>query len=116
MPPKVKIDLVDGCVIQGTALDNAIEACCRIEDPNKRKIHIVLAYSEGKLICEIENTTNGQLKRHGEFYRTSKDEEKHHGLGLKNIENCIKKYHGVLNIEHDNEHCIFRLSAVLMCN
>ena len=87
------------CVIFGNALDNAIEACSRIERGDK-KINIILSYSNNNLVCKITNTTNGNVLKHENRFITSKIDTEYHGLGLNNIERSVKRYNGAVELEH----------------
>lgn len=111
IPNTINIDLVDICVLFGNSLDNAIEACDRVGDNDEKKITMVIAYRDNSLVYSITNTTNGKLNRRGKFFLSSKADYKEHGLGLANIDRTVKKYNGILEIEHENTN--FHLSAVL---
>ena len=54
IPEKLKVDAVDLCVIFGNSLDNAIEACEKLE--NQRMINVSAIYDDCQLICKITNT------------------------------------------------------------
>lgn len=111
IPSNINIQPIDFCVILGNSLDNAIEACNRIEGGDKN-IDIILAFSNDKLIYKITNTTNGKVKKSGKFFITSKGDLFNHGLGLENIERVVLKNNGTLNIEHSKDN-IFELSIVI---
>ena len=85
---QLPLEPVDVCVIFGNALDNAIEACDRITEGEK-KIRLVLVQREGKLLCRITNTALSGITN---VYSTSKKDKENHGFGLVNLRESLKKY------------------------
>ena len=105
IPEKLQVDAVDLCVIFGNALDNAIEACEKIE--TRRTINVSAIYDDNQLICKI---TNAALRSTPDL-QTTKDDKENHGFGLDNIKQALSKYNHVVKIEHaDNE---FVLSVII---
>ena len=99
------LDAVDLCVIFGNALDNAIEACEKLE--NHRMINISAIYDDNQLICKIANTALQGTSN----LQTTKADKENHGFGLDNIKQALSKYNHVVKIEHaDNE---FVLSFII---
>ena len=82
------LEPVDVCVIFGNALDNAIEACDRITQGEK-KIRLVLVQREGKLLCRITNTALSGITN---VHITSKKDKENHGFGLVNLRESLEKY------------------------
>lgn len=86
-------------------LDNAIDAASKVED--QRKIDIIIRYTKDTLFIHIKNTFNGYVFYEKNKIITSKEDRKNHGIGLNNIENILKKYNGVMEIDHnDNEFAV----------
>ena len=85
---RLPLEPVDVCVIFGNALDNAIEACDRITEGEK-KISLVLVQREGKLLCRITNTALSGITN---VYSTSKKDKENHGFGLVNLRESLEKY------------------------
>jgi sensor histidine kinase YesM len=110
IPNQIKIEPADICVLLGNSLDNAIEACDRI-DSNDKKISMILAYGSEGLIYSLSNTTDGNLVANGESFLSSKNNYSEHGLGLLNIEKTTEKYKGIFLTEHKNNN--FKLVASL---
>ncbi|WP_053983045.1 ATP-binding protein [Niameybacter massiliensis] len=104
----IAIDLLDWCSIYGNALDNAIEACKKVDD--LRWINIKIYYKEGQLICKISNAINTSLPIDMN-YKTTKENKEIHGFGLKNIKKSVEKYGGELQISHTRE--VFEIAFVL---
>lgn len=86
---RLPLEPVDVCVIFGNALDNAIEACDRITQGEK-KISLVLVQREGKLLCYLTNTA--PINSSKDFSITSKSDKKNHGFGLVNLKESLEKY------------------------
>lgn len=86
---QLPLEPVDVCVIFGNALDNAIEACDRITQGEK-KINLVLVQREGKLLCHLANTA--PINSSKDFSITSKSDKKNHGFGLVNLKESLEKY------------------------
>lgn len=105
IPEKLQVDAVDLCVIFGNALDNAIEACEKLE--SHRMINVSAIYDDCQLICKITNTALPNTSR----LQTTKDDKENHGFGLDNIKQVLSKYNHVLKIDQsDNE---FVLSFII---
>lgn len=85
---QLPLEPVDVCVIFGNALDNAIEACDRITEGEK-KIRLVLVQREGKLLCRITNTALSGITN---VHSTSKKDKENHGFGLVNLRESLEKY------------------------
>ena len=102
IPQNMSIDQTDCSVIFGNALDNAIEACDRLE--NQKYIKVFLSYHENSLICKIINSAipenNRQLK-------TTKTDKENHGIGIMSIKNSINKYKNIYSFRQEENEFIF---------
>ena len=105
IPEKLKVDAVDLCVIFGNSLDNAIEACEKLE--NQRIINVSAIYDDCQLICKITNTAALNTTD----LQTTKDDKENHGFGLDNIKQALSKYNHVLKIDQSDNK--FVLSFVI---
>lgn len=96
---ELKISNLDWCILYGNALDNALEALTKVPK-NERKLNIKIKNIGNMLITTIVNSMVGDLvyDEHHKL-KTSKEDETLHGIGLKNINACVKKYDGELSIE-----------------
>lgn len=89
-------------IILGNALDNAMEACRRLQERNPQaELFIRLSsLTKGKMfLMEVENSFDGKVvrKNQSEFPATSKEDTNQHGIGLANIKNTVEKYHGAVD-------------------
>lgn len=94
----LNIDLLDFCIIFSNILDNAIDALCKVQ--YDRNLEIKLNSKGNILICKITNSIDENVIINKNF-KTSKNDKNSHGIGLKNIQNTIKKYNGDLIINHN---------------
>lgn len=86
-------------IILSNGLDNAIEACRKLREkqPNAKTYIEVRSFWNGKMyFIEIENSFDGSLRMDGEsgYPVSTKTDGEAHGIGLRNIRNCAKKYAG----------------------
>ena len=88
IPGNLPLDPIDICVIFGNALDNAIEACEKIESFDK-KISLTIIYQKDCLFCKIVNSVGSPQSF---SLKTSKADDKNHGFGLDNIRASLEKY------------------------
>lgn len=100
---KMGIELIDLCIILSNSIDNAIEACERIEEVDKKKISIKCSYRSGYFFYEITNpmkeeTISGIKSR----LLTIKKDKKNHGFGVGNIKQSVKKYGGEVKTSAEN--------------
>lgn len=96
------MDVMDICSIFGNALDNAIECEKKIEDREKRMIHVSAHAKKNFLIIKIENYYEGTLEFEKDLPVTTKREREFHGYGLKSLKYTVHKYHGEVDITAEN--------------
>ena len=105
------IAIDDLCMIFGGALDNAIEAVLKIEDPERRLIHVKAMEQQGFLAICVENINDTPLAyKEGVLVTTKKDKESH-GYGIKGIRYIAEKYGGTVTIGQEQDW--FRLTVLL---
>lgn len=93
------IEVKDICSIFGNAMDNAIEYERKINESEKRLIHLSVFAQKGFLIIRIENYFEGELDFEADLPLTTKKDKDYHGYGLKSIRHIVQKYGGVLNTD-----------------
>lgn len=109
---ELNIQPADWCAIFGNALDNAIEACEKVEE-GKRFIHVVASCAGSLLKIKIENAMQGTLDSNGSGFETTKKRKEYHGFGLKNIEKTVQRYDGIMELT--TEKGIF-IMQILLCD
>lgn len=105
IPEHLAIDSIDMCVIFGNALDNAIEACEKNKNTDK-KIDVTLICRDETVFCRIINTA--PPRNRNIFMTTSKPDKKNHGFGLENIKTTLAKYDSEPIIEYTDTEFILK--------
>ncbi|UTB46572.1 GHKL domain-containing protein [Dorea longicatena] len=93
----------------GNLLDNALEACEKIND-KKRWIKIKIKKKNLLLYIEIANALEEMPKQIQKEFVSNKKDNGLHGYGMKNIQDIIKKYDGIFEYKVYEDHLIFMIS------
>lgn len=93
----------------GNLLDNAIEACEKIND-KKRWIKIKIKKKNLLLYIEIANALEEMPKQIQKEFVSNKKDNGLHGYGMKNIQDIVKKYDGIFEYKVYEDHLIFMIS------
>ena len=111
------ISVFDIGIILDNLLDNAIEACQRLEEKQKF-INLTLKRNNNFLLIEVENNFDGilRLDESKEFLLTRKQSSLpnfllEHGIGLKNVKEIAERYLGDLDIQINGK--VFRVLVML---
>ena len=97
MPGITGISQTDLCTIASNQLDNAIEACQKIENLENRWIRFTVDQGGDILSILCENSIVPHSVTMESLQTTSKSEARHlHGLGIRSIEICAERNHGML--------------------
>lgn len=97
------IPSMDICTIISNALDNAIEACVKIEAVKDRYIGVKLNDGPDEMIISVKNPSLEAPKRRAGMYISAKKDSINHGLGLKSIKRTVDKHKGDMLIKYENE-------------
>lgn len=93
----------------GNILENALEACRRMES-GKRYIHVTLrSEADGFLVFVVENSYNGIVRKKGERFLSAKRNEP--GTGLESVKNSVGRRNGICKIEYDDR--MFRVNVFM---
>lgn len=100
--------LTDGEVVSlfGNLLDNAIEACMLLEK-EKRFINLKIEQKGSLLFIKIKNSIDKSPVIKKGRIQSTKEQGKAHGYGLKNVQDIVDKYEGVMSLTAENH--IFRV-------
>lgn len=109
VPATLNIDINDLVIILGNILDNAIDAINDCECNSK--LYVKVVYSQGRLIIKETNTYRTKILYENGEIQSSKLDKSNHGLGLKNIEDTVKRNDGYMEINH-NEN-VFSIDIIL---
>lgn len=85
-------------------LDNAIEACEKIEHKDKW-IHITIKKKNQIQLIKIENSIEKPIHMENGIYITNKNDKKRHGIGMKSVEASVNQYGG--NIQWKSTDTVF---------
>ena len=94
----------------GNALDNALESCSKVTDPEKRVISLKAAARGEMVILHVENCFEQALTMVDGIPQTTK-QGAGHGFGLRSIQNIAEQYGGVAAIQTDGN--LFKLTVIL---
>lgn len=105
----INVDEIELAVIIGNLLDNAIEACIKI-DNDERWIKGIISAADDEITISILNSTNGEIKD----LKTNKSDKVNHGIGLKSVNELVNKYNGQSSYSFDSNE--FKAFVVLRNN
>lgn len=93
---RIQMERYDLCVALGNLLDNAIEACKKVDHLEDRRIEVSIATTENSLVIYIVNSkeyiNDANLK-------SNKENKWLHGHGICNVNVIAEKYGGVFTVE-----------------
>ena len=119
---KLPFDRTDICALYANALDNAVEACMKLEK-DKRVITLKSKAQKGLFCLEVSNPIlpspenthenipidwanhdfiKSNLTKSYFIPQTSKSDKTNHGFGLKGIKEITERYHGSLELQSAN--------------
>lgn len=107
-PESIRISDIDLCVIVGNLLDNAIEACMKL-DEHIRFIRIYIGIFKGQFYISVSNAAGLDTKKLGARYLSTKSG--YHGFGLMRIDRVVQKYGGYVN--RQNEEGVFATEIMM---
>lgn len=91
------IDTLDMISMFGNLLDNALEAAGKCD---RGWVHMKLFMGNDHfMVLEVKNNFNHVIRRQGNKYLTTKENESSHGYGLENVRELVEKYGGLLETE-----------------
>lgn len=92
VPKNITISEIDLCIIIGNLLDNAIEACLRIDDEAARFIRVYMDLKRDNLYLSVTNASGDRIRKQDGRYVSGKGET--HGFGLMRVDKIVDKYAG----------------------
>ncbi len=107
------VTAVDLVTIFGNAVDNAVEALDRLPEDTDRMIYIKTMRYANMVLIRFSNQFSGTLECENGELRTTKEDQKMHGIGLRSIRKAARKYGGYTHIEVDNDEGWFRLMVLI---
>ncbi|MCL1792680.1 MAG: GHKL domain-containing protein [Oscillospiraceae bacterium] len=90
------IEDTDLCSILSNLLDNAIEACCKLDEG--RYIELEIIVYKNQLSIKTTNATSGEYKFENGKLKTTKSGNLH-GIGMGHVKAITESYDGIFDIE-----------------
>lgn len=100
IPKRLPISDSDLCIVLGNAVENAMEACNKIDSQQERFVSIEARAINDQFLIKIENSYNGFINIQDGSCITTKS-EKSHGFGMKNIRRIVESNGGFMKTEHN---------------
>ena len=94
----------------GNALDNALESCSKVSNPEKRVISLKAAARGDMVVLHVENCFEEALTMVDGMPQTTK-KGSGHGFGLRSIQSIAEKYSGVATVQADGD--LFKLTVLM---
>lgn len=96
----------DLCVLFGNILDNALEACARMQGDEGRFIRIQAKIVKKCFLIEVRNSID-RTEKFSEGFTGRQG----HGIGLLNVRDVVNRYNGAVDIKAENG--IFVISVLM---
>jgi len=113
IPPK-GIEATDFCVILGNILDNALEACEKIETHHmKRWVSVRAFFENGFFFLSVENPVDAEIPIHGNVPLSTKSDKTSHGFGLYSVLTTAERYDGILKLDCKDSVWTTKIELVL---
>ncbi len=109
VPSELVISQIDLCVILGNLIDNALEACDKLADFERRFMRIYICTWKKQLYISVTNATAERTRRNISDFTGKKVGR--HGNGLKRIDYTVEKCGGCVN--RKNEPGVFATEIML---
>lgn len=107
VPKRMSISSGDMGVIYGNLIDNAIEACMKVQEGN-RFVDVETKYQDEKLLIVV---CNSKSMESNPTFATTKENKRKHGRGIRSVRRVAEQYGGNLLLE--DEGGTFKASLLL---
>lgn len=95
---KISINAQDLAVIFGNCLENAFEACARMDLCEEKSVSLMAKPVGSGIAIIIDNTFDGQVVKEKDVYLSSK-RSKQAGIGMASVKLIVQKYGGIVAFE-----------------
>lgn len=109
IPKDISISSFDICVVLSNSVDNAIEACVKIENTDEKFISIKIYTHQGYLFFKIINSIKENSVTTNADLISKKIDKKYHGIGIGNIKKIVGKYDGEIEFGFENNKFMLTL-------
>lgn len=93
---------MDISALFGNMLDNAMESVAKVQDKEKRWIHLAIRQKMDFLIISVSNSYEGDIQFQKGLPLSQKQDKRYHGFGTKSIQDTIKRYGGTVIFRAEN--------------
>lgn len=100
--PSSNISATELCVLFGNTIDNAIEACEKINIENEKIINVTCKCNSNFMFLDITNPVSKPIIIKNNTLATTKADKTLHGFGLYSLDQIVRKHDGELNLTCDN--------------
>ncbi len=100
VPSEISVQNVDLCAVFANSLDNAIEACEKLPE-DQRKVSVKARTGKGLFVMKVQNTYGGKTALEKGIPVTTKQDVSAHGFGLAGIREIAVRYGGSVDITED---------------
>lgn len=105
VPKDLNIPEQDLCSLLMNMMDNALEACAKVNQIEKRHIYIRMIIRHGFLAIQCENSYEGEIRKSkDDTFQSTKNDPSSHGIGLRLMSNIAEKYHSLIHIMYTNDN------------
>lgn len=99
----LRMEPIDICAILANQIDNAIEACAKIENSNDRRITVSISQKEAFVLFKVINTVReNPFDRNNELPTSKNNEDGLHGFGIRIIRETAEKYNGAADNSYED--------------
>lgn len=108
--PELSISDSDLCSLLNNIMQNAMDACMRLHDAEKRWIRLEIHADENKVFFTCENSCDGYFLQDGGRYLTTKQDGTSHGYGLSIIRGLCRNNGGAMASEINGNRFIIKVA------
>lgn len=112
--PPVSLSPTDLCVILGNSLDNALDACQKLQNGDNKTISVDCKCCGGFLFLSITNPIAEKVTIRDNHIATTKENKTLHGFGLYSLHSIVKKYDGNIQLTSTEETFTISIDLCLM--
>lgn len=98
------VEDTDMCALLSNILDNAIEAS--IKETERKEVNIDIMPKKGYVNIIVKNAILQSVLEKNPDLKTTKTDERIHGIGMRSISDIVKKYDGMLDFYEKNNFFI----------
>ena len=109
--PTDSITATDLCVIFGNTIDNAMEACGKLDDSTDKTIKVECKCNSGFMFVNMSNPVDKPVAIKSNKIKTTKADKSLHGFGLYSLDKVVKKHNGEMKLSCDDN--VFNLDLSL---